>query len=226
MKRSSEETRSNDSESLGGSLIDSVSRAGVVDMAAEAAEFALDGFLEEGVFRDLPIVGWMIKTYNALGAIRDRIFIKKVASFLAGTDAVSVSERDEFREMIQQDKSFAKKVGENLVLLLDRHEDFDKAFILGKVFARYMKGLIQYDQFLRIAKSIEIAYVGDLISLPDYYDKIKSYNPELHRPFSSILDDETSQSLYSSGLVRSEGYSEEIYFSNSIGEEIVKSLNE
>ncbi|MDZ4298990.1 MAG: hypothetical protein U0998_06095 [Moraxellaceae bacterium] len=211
---------------LGGSLMASVSKSGASDIAAEAAEIAFDSALDGGLLEEVPVFGWLMKSYNVVGAIRERIFLKKVASFLAGTSNVSESERAKFQEDIQADPNFSRKVGEGLVLLLDRQEDFDKAIILGKVFSRYMRGHIQYEQFVKMAKSIELAYIGDLRCLAESYKKIKSYNPELGKPFSDLLDDHTIQSLYSSGLVRSEGYTESIYYPNNVGEEILQSLSE
>lgn len=167
-----------------------------------------------------------MKSYSIAGAIRERIFLKKVANFLAGTSNVSESERARFQTDIQTDACFSRKVGEGLVLLLDRQEDFDKAFILGKAFSRYMRGHIRYEQFLKMAKSIDLAYIGDLKCLTEYYEKIKSYDPKLGKPFSDWLDEHTSQSLYSSGLLRSESYSESTYHPNNIGEEILQSLSE
>lgn len=226
MKSESGKNSQGAADNLGSSLIASVYKTGASDIAAEAAEIALDSVLDGGLLEEVPVFGWLMKSYNVAGAIRERIFLKKVANFLAGTSNVSESERAKFQEDIQIDADFSRKVGEGLVLLLDRQEDFEKSFILGKVFSRYMRGHIQYEQFLIMAKSIELAYIGDLNRLAEYYEKIKSYKPVSGKPFSDWLDDHTSQSLYSSGLVRSEGYIESTYHPNNVGEEILKSLSE
>lgn len=226
MKSESEENIQGASDNLGGSLIASVSKAGASDIAAEAAEIALDSVLNGGLLEEVPVFGWLMKSYNVAGAIRERVFLKKVANFLAGTSNVSDSERAKFQTEIQADAGFSRKVGEGLVLLLDRHEDFDKSYILGKTFSRYMRGHIQYDQFLKIAKSIDLAYIGDLRCLAEYYNRIKSYEPKSGKRFSDFLDDHISQSLYSSGLVRSQGYTESRYLPNNVGEEILQSLSE
>ena len=89
-----------------------------------------------------------------------------------------------------------------------------------------MRGQIDYEQLLKLAKSIELAFIGDLRNLAKYYAGIKSYDPVAGRPFSEWLDDKTSQSLYSSGLIRSEGYTENTYHPNDVGEELLKCLEE
>lgn len=226
MKSDSEQKNQDAPDNLGGSLIASVSKAGAGDIASDAAEIALDSVLNEGLLEEVPVFGWLKKSYNVTIAIRERIFLKKVANFLVGTNNVSDHERVSFQERIQSESGFSRKVGEGLVLLLDRQEDFDKAFILGRAFSRYMRDHIQYEQFLKMAKSIELAYIGDLRRLAEYYENMKSYDPKLGKPFSDWLDDQTSQSLYSSGLVRSQGYIESSYHPSNIGEEILKALSE
>jgi hypothetical protein len=62
------------------------------------------------------------------------------------------------------DPSYCRNVGETLVLLLDRQEDFEKAFMLGKAFVGYVKGLIQYETFLRLAAAIDQAFINDPIT--------------------------------------------------------------
>jgi len=213
-------------ENLGASLVKSVSKAGAGDIAAEAAEIALDSILDEGLLENVPVFGWLKKICNVVGTVRDRIFLKKVANFLAGTRNIPEDDRALFLEKIEKAPEFSKKVGESLVLLLERQEDFEKALILGKAFSRYVRGHIGYEQFLKLAKSVELAYIGDLRNLAEYYARIQSYDSKQGKPFSDWLDDQTSQSLYSSGLIRGEGYAENTYHPNDVGEELLRCLAE
>lgn len=214
------------SYNLGISLVESVSKAGAGDIAADAAEIALDSILDEGLLEEVPVFGWLKKSYNIVGTVRDRIFLKKVANFLAGTRNMSEEHRSQFSERIKCESDYAKKVGESLVLLLERQEDFEKALILGKVFSRYVCGHIKYEKFLKLAKSIELVFIGDLRNLAEYYASIQSYDPKQGKPFNEWLDDQTSQSLYSCGLIRSEGYTENVYRPNDMGEELLRCMEE
>jgi hypothetical protein len=211
-------------ENLGDSLLVSITKAGAGDIASDVAEIALDSILEVGLLETIPVFGWLIKGYNVFGAIRDRTFLKKIANFLNGTEDISVLDKEQFLEKIKADPVLSRKVGESLVLLLERHEDFEKSYILGKLFSRYVRGKIEYEVFLRVAKAIEIAFIGDIRNLEKIYKSIEEYDPAQGLQFSHWLDDMTSQSLYSSGLVRAEGYSETIYHSNSTGKELLECL--
>lgn len=213
-------------ENLGSSLVISVSKAGASDRAAEMAEIAFDSVLDEGLLEEVPVFGWLKKIYNIVGSVRDRIFLKKVANFVAGTSNIAEEDRAKFLGEIQKEPEFAKRIGEALVLLLERQEAFEKAYILGRAFSRYVRGQIVYDKFLKLAKSIELAFIGDLQHLAEYYKLIQSYDSKQGKPFADWLDDQTSQSLYSSGLIRSEGYVESLYRPNDVGEELLRCMEE
>jgi hypothetical protein len=177
--------------SLGTSLVESTWSSGGKDITADVSEFALDAELGEGILEKIPVFGLLVKGYGVVTTIRDRLFLKKVAQFLLGGSEVIEDEKGQFREKLDSDPSFCRKVGETLVLLLDRQEDFDKAFILGKVFRGCLKDIIEYDTFLRLAAAIDKAFIGDLRNLESYYSKINAYNPKSGKSFSEFLDDAT-----------------------------------
>lgn len=103
---------------MGTSLMKSIFSAGAADIAGDVSELALDAVLDEGVLRDVPVFGWFIKGYHVFTTIKDRIFLKKLALFLEGTSAEGHCSKDLQDEL--SDASFCQKVGESLILLLDR----------------------------------------------------------------------------------------------------------
>jgi hypothetical protein len=226
MEHTKEDQEHQDNANVGTSLVESLWSSSAGDIAAEAAEIALDAVLDEGLLEKVPVFGWLVKGYSVVMSVRDRVFLKKVANFLSGMRGVSEEERGQFRDKISADPHFAKKVGEALILLLERHEDFEKSLILGKVFAGYMKGTINYETFAKLANVIDRAFIIDLKNLEIYYSKLNSYDSSLGKPFVEFLDDATCQSLYNAGLIRNEGYYEDIYHPNQIGEAFVKLLKE
>lgn len=146
----------------------------MADIAADVAELALNSRLHEGVLEEVPVFGLLVKGYGVVATIKDRLFLKKVAKFLHGASDITEQEKSRFREKITAEPNFCRRVGENLVLLIDRQDDFDKAIILGKVFAGYITGIIQYDMFLKLAAAIDRTFIGDLKDLESYYARIAS----------------------------------------------------
>jgi hypothetical protein len=216
----------NNEQNLGDSLLESVAQAGAIDIASDVSEMALDSLLEEGLLKDVPVFGWMAKLYAVTRTVRDRIFLKKVASFLFGTKSASQGAKDEFRARIEGDPEFRREVGENLVLLLERHDHFEKSKLLGKVFAAQISGDIDYDTFLRIATAIDRAPIADLRRLPDYKKRLDSYDGKSGESFVNALSGDTCQSLYTSGLVSSGSAFEVTYHSNEIMALLVKLITQ
>lgn len=211
---------------IGTSLLESALSNGAAEIAMDVADLALDAALDEGVLKDVPVFGWLLKAHGVANTVRERIFLSKVAKFLQAAATISDSDRVKFQEKIAADPEFCRKVGENLVLLLDRQDNMDKARILGKVFSGYLRGVIVYDSFLKIASAVDRALISDLKSLEGHYRNMQSYDPKAGKPFAAFLDDETSQSLYTAGLVRSEGYTEDTYHPNEIGSQLIRLMHE
>jgi hypothetical protein len=106
----------------GRALIRSVYNSDVRDLTAEGLDILLDSALQEGPLRDIPVVGWLVKTYGAINTVRDWIFLRKIVRFLREAQATTAEERDAFAEQMETDPDYAREVGEGLFLLLDRHE--------------------------------------------------------------------------------------------------------
>lgn len=209
-------------DNLGESLVVSVAQAGAADLAGEVGEMALDAALEDGLFTDVPVFGWMAKLYSITTSVRDRLFLKKVAGFLYGTRAANSQAREEFKAKLADDLHFSRGVGESVLLLLERHDHFDKSKILGRVFAEYMGGGIDYEGFLRIATSIDRVPITDLSKLPYYKQRLDTYDGKTGESFVNVLNGDTCQSLYTSGLVSSDGVTEVTYHPNSVMDVLVR----
>ncbi|WP_016949150.1 hypothetical protein [Anabaena sp. PCC 7108] len=220
------ENQKKPSNNIAKSLVESLSTSKMTEIVTEFSDIAFDmvSNQEDGFLKEIPIFGWFIKGHGAFITMRDRIFMKKIANFLYGTATVSEEDREKFKNDISNDQELSQKVGETLILLLDRHEDFEKSLILGKIFAGYMKGEIDYITFSKLAHIIDRAFIDDLKNLEKYYSKSNEYEPSCGKPFSTFLDNETCQSLYAVGLIRAEGYVEDIYHPNQIGEHFLKLL--
>lgn len=179
------EERSN----IGAEFIESVIKSDLVDIAADLSEIALDSLLENGVARDIPIVGWLFKIHSAQRSLRDRLFLKKVAAFYRGASKALSDERATFRKKLKADKAYQKRVGEDVLLLIERHERFEKSLLLRKLFAGLIGGHLSHDIFMRLAAILDKAVIEDLEGL------------NLHRESTHELSEQETQGLYRCGLM-------------------------
>jgi hypothetical protein len=60
------------------------------------------------------------------------------------------------------DSKKATKLGETLVLLLDRLDDMEKPHMVAQVFAAFVRGKITFEVFRRLAAAIDLGSLEDL----------------------------------------------------------------
>ena len=137
------------------SLIDSVARSDLKDVAVMSAELGLDSVLDAGLARDIPIIGTLAAMTSMALTIRDRIFAKKVLHFLSNLDNTPVEERQAQIERLAADSAARRRIGETLILLLDRLNDMGKPALLARAFQALLKKEIDREQFQALARVID-----------------------------------------------------------------------
>lgn len=174
-------------------LIDSFNktlwRSGLADISEETIEIAIDSFIESGIAKELPIVKYVMSGISIAKNIRERLFLKKILLFLFELKNVSIEDREEFEKQLDADPKFKSKVGNSIVMLLEKHESYEKSTILGKIFKGYIKKAIDYSTFLRMAYIIDKSFFSDIIQLPSYYLNLEK------------LEDDICENLYKVGLM-------------------------
>ncbi len=146
-------------------MVSAVVDSNSLALAKDLGEVALDAVLEDGILRDIPIIGSVAKIGSITGCIRERLFAKKVVMFLTAVSNVEEKERLEWERKLENDPHFRVKVGEHLLLILDKTDHFDKATILGKLFAAVIEKRTNYYMFQRFATAINQISFYDLREL-------------------------------------------------------------
>lgn len=136
--------------------------SGTGDLLTGWGEFALDQALDEGILKDIPLLGSLVKLYKTGENVREYLFSRKVEKFLRNLSKVSDEEVKCFNDSIESDPEFKARVAEHLTLLLDRIDDIEKSELLAKAFSAFIKGQLDFDKFRRIARAIERCMIDDL----------------------------------------------------------------
>jgi hypothetical protein len=169
----------------------------------------------------IPHVDDTSKIYNSL---QSQLFMNKVVRFLKGCEKITEGEKTEFQNRLETDTHFRREVGTNLLLILDRLDNFDKTELIGKVFLARAKEKIDEDMFYRLATAIINASITDLKNLGLAYEKIADEKSGIR--VAKRLDDATSQSLYNVGLVRASGFAETEYLHNELGSTLIQLMKQ
>ena len=105
---------------LSDALVESIETPEAINAASGLLEVALDALLDEGLARDIPVIGTVVALARTGAAIRDRILVKKILRFLTELGEVPERERARFGEKLRANPGHRREVGETLIGLLDR----------------------------------------------------------------------------------------------------------
>lgn len=160
--------------SIGKALVRTVAGDQLGDAIFELAEGVLHHNLAEGVLKDLPIVGPIVKLARAGQSISDELFLRKLERFLGCLSSVSIEDRKRLLEQYPDSSDEQRVLGENLLLVLERLDDVKKPAILARFFSAYIKFEIDYVTFTRLARALEKFNMELLPNLVWYYKRSNS----------------------------------------------------
>ena len=132
------------------------------DLMIDLGQLELGELLGEGVMKEIPYIKGVVAMFKIPLAIRDQLFLRKVAGFLLACPRFTESEKAAFlKENLGHDKN-ARKLGDALVFILDRLDDMEKPELIAMVFAAFVRGKIGFDVFRRLATAIDLGSLDDL----------------------------------------------------------------
>ncbi len=193
----------------------------ILEAALENAEALIDVLIDNEILKGIPVVGTAIKAIKGAGDIRDRLFAAKLSTFLKSLERVGPDLKEKIRQRVAENPDQSRKVGETVLLLIDRLADLDKADIIAKVFIAYAFGHLKSNDFHRIVQAVDQAFVSDLNILH------RSHNLSKKGPSQENF----LQALYPSGLTKIVGgktfdTAGEIYFEVSkLGNQLFNAFN-
>jgi hypothetical protein len=159
------------------SLVYSIDSEHLRDLATDAGELALDLILDDGVLREIPFFGTLIRIGGAFRSARERLFARRVANFLLTLASTPHSQRQSFVNELQDNKQ-AQRIGETLVGILDRLDDVEKARYIAKVFASYIRGQIDFETTRRFFSVIDRIFLPDLLRFVDGWETESFLTPD------------------------------------------------
>lgn len=175
------------------SLDVSIRKSDLSNLVKIGSEIALDNVLKDGLLKDIPVFNTLVQVYNATNQIREEIFTKKVYRFLFEINDITIEKRREFIKRLERDKVYKRKVGETLVILLDRLDNMEKPIIIGKLFKACIEEKISYKMFLRLSSIVDKSFLPDLKVIADNYPN--SY-------LTNFLRDIQIENLYNLGILK------------------------
>ena len=148
-------------------LVDSIVKSDTKELVADVTEFTVDQLLDDSFLKEIPVVEWVVKAKSIYHSISDRFLLAKLVRLLLSLSEMTKEEKENWeRENIKNEKN-KKRIGEKLLLLVDKYTDLDKAEILGDVFKAYIRGALNNQDVFDIGDALGICRLSDLRMLRD-----------------------------------------------------------
>jgi hypothetical protein len=143
-------------------LVETIKDENFQDVIAGLGETGIDYLFDEGIIKEVPFVGSIFGLTKVTTSIQDKLFTKKIFKFLFQLGKTDATNRRKQIEKIDNDPNYKTKVGEKILYIIDKCDDSEKAIYIGQLFRLYIQEVIQYEDFLRASKCIEMTYLSDL----------------------------------------------------------------
>ncbi len=140
-------------------------------LSKDFAEVAVDGILDDGILRDLPLVGAVIGVVKFGNSINKHLSAKKIYKFLFELHKIPQEDRIKKIDEINNSQKYQSSVGEMIFELLDRIESDGKPEIIGKMFAAVIEEKIDFADYLRCAHIVKNFFYYDLVTLKVGHEK-------------------------------------------------------
>ncbi|WP_416442730.1 hypothetical protein ACH3O9_17930 [Leeuwenhoekiella sp. A16] len=137
------------------------------ELAKDYAELAIDGIMDDGVLKDIPLVGTVIGVMKFGNSVNKHLFAKKLYKFLFQLHTIPLEKRIKKIDEINSSKKYQSSVGEMTFELLEKIESDGKPEIIGKLFKAVVEEKIDYQTYLRLAHIVKRLFYYDLVWLKD-----------------------------------------------------------
>ena len=164
----SESERNSNEESLSLALSETL-KSESVDCISELAEVGLDSILEEGLFKELPIIATAVAIYKIGGSIKDRHNLKKLMVFLneINNGIADEQKRQDYQQKFISNDKFRNQEIEYLLVLIDRYISYDKPQMLAKLYLAYLDGILTWEEVTMYSEIIDRFIYRDLEMLKE-----------------------------------------------------------
>jgi len=152
----------NDLKKMSNSLEETLKDSDLQNLTTDLAETFADSLLNDGILKDIPIIGTIIGLTKSAISFNDRLFIKKLIFFISELKNTDPLERKRLITEIDESEKHKVKVGEKLLYIIDKCEDHVTSKYVAILFKAFLNEEINYNQFLRCSTIINKIFIEDL----------------------------------------------------------------
>lgn len=135
-----------------------------LSVVGDIGEVMIDAVLDDGIFKDIPVIGAIVGAGKCIKNVSDVFFTKKLIAFLFELRDTDVREREKAIAKWESDAKYRIRVGEVLLNMINRCDDAQKAKWLSKLFHELVMKRNETELFMRAEKVLSSLSVTDIIN--------------------------------------------------------------
>lgn len=144
-----------------------------MDTMMDFSEIGIDSFLDDSIFRDVPLVKTVYGLTKTGFAIREKHMLKKTLAFInqLNSNGLSSEKYNDYKEKLKNKDKFLFKELEYVLIIIDRYVELNKNIILANLYFNYIDGKISWNQFEDLSIIVDNIFLSDLTELKYIYEK-------------------------------------------------------
>ena len=180
-------------KNLSDSFDETIKDSNLAEINADLYEVLIDSFLKDGIVKDIPIIGTILKLSKFSMSLKEHLFLKKIIYFISELKDISPKDRNKMISELDESKVHRIKVGEKLIYIIDKCEDHVSTEYVAKFFKSSLLNKISYSDFLRCTSIIQNIFIEDFECF------VKSENLEREKERNEYFSD-IEMNFVSAGL--------------------------
>lgn len=128
----------------------------------DLAEVGLDSVLDDGLFKDIPLISTAFSIYRIGRSVKERYYVKKLAQFVFSMNNGMADEsfREYYKKKLEGDNKQRNQEIEYIMVLIDRYISYDKPEMLAKLYLAYLHEDIMWQEFAMYSEVIDRFFAG------------------------------------------------------------------
>lgn len=149
-------------------------KSDVRDIAIETGENLLDSLMDDPILGAIPIMRTALCMIKGGLSIQNHLYLKKLSAFLEETKKGNVTNKS-IEDCLRKCNKNAEQFRENLLFLIDKSDNEEKAKLLGFFVSEFLNRKISYEDFTSFIHSVNGIPIHILKQFSKKHDKGDAY---------------------------------------------------
>lgn len=143
----------------------------LTDVGIDFLELGIDSVLQDGLLKDIPIVGTIVGVGKFAQNVHDRNLLRQTLVFINefNNGRISSAKIEKHRKKLQQNPKLMEEEMGRVLILLDKNIDMVKSVFEAKFYSAYVDDKITWNEFCELCDITDRLFISDLTNLKEAY---------------------------------------------------------